>query len=359
MRLRYVAAGLACVGVFMAPRAQEAPLGSTSKATPKEQKALDDLKGKVSGKIVWSTSRANSKHDIWIMNADGSDQKPLTNSPNNVDWFSRFSPDGATVLFCRSKMGWVNEMDAEVFDKWDLWTIGVDGSGEKKVVENAAWGTWRPDGNEIVFARGPKTVIKNLSSGEETVIFDAEDFFKKKSVYCQQPELSPNGKFLAITIRGTKRESGIYNREKKEWYTTGGGCQINWLPDNKSVVRMNEGQGNGGTEVLRIPLDGDGKPTVAIKGLKVPKELKFMDLPGRRSHEYFPEFDQSGKWMVWCATQYGHEHDMVDYEVFLWDITSDKEKGWVQLTFHSGNDRWPDIYTGSVAAEPPETPSEE
>jgi hypothetical protein len=133
--------------------------------------------------------------------------------------------------------------------------------------------------------------------------------------------------------------------EKKQWHSTGGGCQMTWFPDNSAVLRMNEGQGNGGTEVLKISLDAEGEPTVKLKGLSVPKELKFMDLEGRRSHEYFPKIDQTGKWMVWCATQYGHEHDIVDYEVYLWDITTDPKKGPVRLTFHSGNDRWPDMHT--------------
>ena len=49
-----------------------------------------------------------------------------------------------------------------------------------------------------------------------------------------------------------------------------------------------------------------------------------------------------GKWLVWCATARGHEHDRYDYEVFLWRIGRPAEEA-VRLTFHSGNDRWPDI----------------
>lgn len=334
---------ISAVGLVMA----EAPMGGPSKMKRKEKKAFEEFKGKLEGKIVWSTSRSNTKHDIWIMNADGTDKKQLTES-EKVDWFSRFSPDGNTVLFVRSKMGWVPEGDAEINEKWELWTIGIDGSDEKKVADNACWGTWRPSGKEIVFARGPKVVVKNLETESEEVIFDAEESIKKKT-YSQQPELSPNGEYLAITLRGTTRETGIWDRENEEWNSTGGGCQINWFPRGGRVLRMNEGMGNGGTEVLAIKVE-DGKPTQPIRGLRVPKELKFMDLPGRRSHEYFPKLDQSGKWMVWCATQRGHEHDLYDYEVYIWNIDTDKKEDFVRLTFHSGNDRWPDVYTGAPEA---------
>ncbi len=334
--------GCCVVSFCFFARAQEAPTGSPVQPTSDEQKSLTGLKGKIDGKICWSTSRVHSKHDIWIMNADGTDPKPVTNTPDNVDWFPRFSPDGAAILFCRSKSGWASENDAEMNDKWDLWTVKTDGTGEKKVAENAAWGTWRPSGDSIVFARASKVFIKCLATNDEKEIFDAEKQFKK-STWAQQPELSPNGRFLAITLRGTTRQTGIWNLEKKEWYTTGAGCEISWFPDNKAVVRMNEGQGNGSTEELKIDVDDNGKPAAIPSGLGVDKKFRLMDLPGRRSHEYFPAISHDGQWMVWCATIAGQEHDIYDYEVYVWKIGT-PQKDAVRLTFHTANDRWPDIF---------------
>ena len=321
---------------------QEAPLGSISSMSSDEKKALDGLKGQISGKIVWSSSRVNTKHDIWIMNADGTDQKQLTVKPNNVDWFPRFSPDGKTVLFVRSKSGWVPETDAEMFEKWDLWTISTDGKGEKLIAPDAVWGTWRPSGDSIVFARGPKVFIKKLDGPDEKEIFDVETHFKK-GAFAQQPELSPNGKCLAITLRGTVRKTGVWNYEKNEFYETGGGCEMDWFPSGKGVFRMNEGTGNGGTEVLKIDLDSNGKPLNKVVGLSIPDQMHFMDLLGKRSHEYFPKVDPTGTWLVWCATRYGHEHDIADYEVYLWKIGTDANTA-VRLTFNTANDRWPDLF---------------
>ncbi|MBN1575299.1 MAG: PD40 domain-containing protein [Chitinispirillaceae bacterium] len=340
--------------------AQEAPTGSIVQPDKSESKRLSALKGAVTGKIVWASSRSNSRHDLWIMNADGTDRKQLTKG-DQVDWYARFSPDGNTVLFTRSKSGWVPEGDAEIFDKWELWKIGIDGSGEKKVADNGCWGTWRPSGDSIVFARGPKVVVKALATGDETEIFDAAVSLKK-GAYSQQPQLSPDGTKLAMTVRGSRRETGIWNLKTKTWYSIGGGCQMEWFPDGKRILRMNEGQGNGGTEVLAINLDEQGKPIDKITGLTIPKKIRFMDLPGRRSHEYFPKLDRSGAWLVWCATQYGHEHDIADYEVYLWKIGTKVKTGPVRLTFHSGNDRWPDIFTGAPkpkAAVPAAVPAPE
>ena len=337
--------GFATVAFLGVLSAQEAPTGSIEQPDKSEEKQLAALKGTVTGMIAWSSSRSNSKHDIWIMQADGTGARQLTGG-DNVDWYARFSPDGNTVLFARSRSGWVPEGDAEVFDKWDIWTVAIDGSDERKAAGSACWGTWRPTGDSIVFARGPKVFMKDLRSGGEVEIFDA-GVSLKKGAYAQQPQLSPDGKKLAMTVRGSRRETGIWNLVTKTWYSTGAGCQMEWFPDGKRIMRMNEGQGNGGTEVLAINVNDNGKPTDKVSGMAIPKNVRFMDLPGRRSHEYFPKLDPGGKWLVWCATQYGHEHDIVDYEIYLWKLDTDRRKGPVRLTFHSGNDRWPDIFIGT------------
>ena len=332
---------LTITGSFFTVYSQEAPTGSPGKMSPKEEKARQELKGLIKGTVVWSTSRANSKHDIWIMQADGSGQKALTKSANNVDWYPRFSHDGRKVLFTRSKSGWVPESDAGYYDKWDLWEIGIDGTDEKLVVENACWGTYLASTNDIIFARGEKVFQKTVKSDEEKCIFDGNENIKKGTI-AQQPELSPDGKYLVATLRGSSRETGIWDLEKKVWNTTGGGCQTGWFPSGDEIYRVNS-TGNGGTaapsEIFAMKI-ADGKPIEKITRIKL---FRMMDLPGRRSHEYFPKFDSKGQWMVWCATDKGHDHDIYDYEIYIWKRGNDVKSA-VRLTFHTGNDRWPGIY---------------
>jgi len=69
-------------------------------------------------------------------------------------------------------------------------------------------------------------------------------------------------------------------------------------------------------------------------------------MPGRRSHEYFPQLSSDGKWLVWGITQRGHDHDIADYEIYLWEVGTPFEKA-VRLSYNSGNDRWPDIFIPS------------
>jgi hypothetical protein len=65
------------------------------------------------------------------------------------------------------------------------------------------------------------------------------------------------------------------------------------------------------------------------------------------AHEYFPEFSSDGKFLVWGITQRGHDHDIADYEIYLWEVGTSPETA-ARLTFHSGNDRSPDIFIPSA-----------
>ena len=327
----------ACATLSGAP-----PTGSDEKPTDADEAAMKKVGEKAGGLIVWSSSR-NGNHDLFTMKTDGSDVKAITHG-DEVDWFPRFSPDGTRILFCRSKKGWVSERDANLSDKWDLWTVKPDGSEPTKVVEDATWGSWI-NAEQIVFVRDGKVIRTKLGSGKEKVLLDGPAQKTLDGAELQQPELSPDGHYIAITLRGSRRETGIWNLADKTWTKTGLGCQINWSPDGKDIYWMNP-TGNGGSEVYRMPIV-DGKP--ADKDVSDDK-IKFMDMPGRRSHEYFPELSRDGKWLVWGITQRGHDHDIADYEIYLWEVGTPPETGAARLTFHSSNDRWPDIYIPSAAA---------
>ena len=317
-----------------------APTGSKEKPSSDEQKSMTSMGEKVKGKIVWSSSR-NGNHDLFVMDTDGSNVHPIT-SGEQVDWFPRFSPDGSKVLFCRSKKGWVSERDANDSDKWDLYTISPEGGEATKVVENASWGSWI-GASEIVFVRGTKIFKTKLGSDKEVELMDSTGVSDLDGALLQQPEMSHDGKYIAITLRGSKRETGIWDIKKKTWLKTGLGCQINWTADGNSIFWVNP-TGNGGSEIFREPMK-DGKPAKQLSD----DDLKFMDMPGRRSHEYFPQFSSDGKYLVWGITQRGHDHDIADYEIYLWEVGTPAESA-ARLTFHSGNDRWPDIFIPAAVA---------
>ncbi|MBA4394900.1 MAG: hypothetical protein C0407_15215, partial [Desulfobacca sp.] len=60
------------------------------------QKGLQGLKAK----IVWSSSRTGN-HEIFLMTLPDLRMYQLTHN-SYVDYYPRFSPDGESILFCRS-----------------------------------------------------------------------------------------------------------------------------------------------------------------------------------------------------------------------------------------------------------------
>jgi hypothetical protein len=312
-----------------------APVGTDEKPDQEASALMKEVGGKANGTIVWSSSRLGN-HDLFVMKTDGTNVHPITHG-EPVDWFPRFAPDGSRILFTRSKKGWVFERDANTDGKWDIYTVTPEGKDETKVVDNASWGSWVSN-DEIVFARSTAIVRRKLAGGEETVLVDSTKVPELDGALLQQPEMSHDGKYIAITLRGSKRETGIWNIHKKTWTRTGDGCQINWNPSGREVYWVHP-TGNGGSRVLQMPMK-DGKATESDANLDA---ITLIDLPGRRSHEYFPQLSADGHWLVWAATQRGHDHDIADYEIYLWEVGTPPEKA-ARLTYHSGNDRWPDIF---------------
>jgi Tol biopolymer transport system component len=327
--------GVAALGVTACSSLTGAPPKGSEDAIESDQAAAMVAIGKKApGIIVWSSSR-NGNHDLFTMKTDGSDTKSIT-SGDQVDWFPRFSPDGAKILFTRSKQGWVSERDANDSEKWDTYLVNPDGSDVTKVVENSSWASW-VNAEEIVFVRGTKIFKKKLPDGKEVQLMSSEGVDALDGALLQQPGLSADGKFITITLRGSQRETGIWDVQEKRWHKTALGCQVSFTPDSSRIYWVNP-TGNGGSEVFMMPIT-NGAPSKELSD----DQLKFMDLPGRRSHEYFPRLSRDGKWMVWGATQRGHDHDIADYEIYLWEVGTPADSA-VRLTFHSGNDRWPDIH---------------
>jgi Tol biopolymer transport system component len=77
-------------------------------------------------KIVYVSDKADGKGDIWLMNADGSNQQRLTERDETYDYFPSWSPDGKQVVFCSSP-------NSKYGDKgdWALYLVRVE---DKKII---------------------------------------------------------------------------------------------------------------------------------------------------------------------------------------------------------------------------------
>ena len=98
------------------------------------------------GQRIAFVSLREGAPEIWVMNADGSDQTRLTNNTFN-DADPSWSPDGAKILFANDYYG-----------TYDVWSMNPDGSGQALVggseTEHDTTPVQSPTDGRIAFTRG-------------------------------------------------------------------------------------------------------------------------------------------------------------------------------------------------------------
>jgi serine/threonine protein kinase len=214
-----------------------------ARAITSRQGVMDDAcEWTPDGKVVFS-SNVGGRRRIWVMNADGSAQKALTDVGDESD-LPQVSPDGRYVFFSslRSKVR-------------QIWRMDIDGSNLKQLTDGTALGGFAltPDGRWIIYNLWTPGLWKvSVDGGKPEKILDA---------VARGAEVSPDGKLLAYDFEDekTKRmQIVVINFADGSPYktftppVTMGGWR--WSPDSRALVyRDTIGDVSN---LWRMPLDG-------------------------------------------------------------------------------------------------------
>ncbi|MDD5707474.1 MAG: lysylphosphatidylglycerol synthase domain-containing protein [Kiritimatiellae bacterium] len=277
------------------------------------------------GLVVWSSNRFGN-HDILALELPSLALKRLTSHPH-TETFPRLSPDGSKLLFARSQRPWVSQRDQRA---WDTWMLNLRSGQEHLVASNANAATWTWDGRGAVYQRhGRQVVLQELDTGKVQLLFESGRAPVPAGVDLQTPDYDARTGRLAVTLRGAARITAVYGPADGARQIGGGdSCQMAWLPDG-ALCSVGHG-GRLRNAIYRHVLDP-------------PRNDIWLDLPEPYSHEYFPRLSHDGRLLVLGASAGAHEHDTADYEIFAWEPGTAPEDA-VRLTFHTGNDCWPDVW---------------
>ena len=135
--------------------------------------------------------------EIYVMDADGTDRRQLTTN-TDVDASPSWSPDGKRIVFTRIVDHGTDEVRSGIF------VMDAAGGGEVQVAQTARptfdlSPAWSPDGSMIAFTRAsPSAGSENPSAAVYLVHLDGRTPTKLTSDGAE-PDWSPDGKRIAFT----------------------------------------------------------------------------------------------------------------------------------------------------------------
>jgi Tol biopolymer transport system component len=251
----------------------------------------------------------NSTYNVWVVNADGSGAKALTllTAPNTSCAHPVWSPDGTHLAFdCPRALGGSDAANGAD----NIWVMNADGSAQtplthltaSSVISNAA--VWSPDGSKLAYASNRKLDVSDALNTNNTYNIwvvganGASDgpvtHFTAAGTSKAHPSWSDDGKTLAFDGAGTLDGSNTAGATLNVWanglspspspspspltQSTGPAVNVSpaWSPATSQVAFLSTADpaGGSGASAFNVwSVNADGSGLTALTRLAPPSSV--------------------------------------------------------------------------------------
>ena len=178
-------------------------------------------------------SNIGGQEDLFLARTDGSEIRQLTNDPEK-DRGPSWSLDGKRLYFY-SQRG----------DRYEIWSIGVDGSSLRQVSHTTGdsfwWPRMMPDGHTLCVFNAKDTYLLPLNPDGTATRAEPLPPMPDPKHHFTSPSLSPDGKRFAgstgLALFGSTPGIWIYSLDSKRYeQLIDRGDFAQWLPDGKRLL---------------------------------------------------------------------------------------------------------------------------
>jgi TolB protein len=304
--------------------------------------------------VISTIAHSSTRHDptnpnqgraaeVYLMDADGTNPRRLTNNTSIIDYFATLSPDGKKIAFDSNRLRTPEEPE----NTSDIFVMDTDGAGQTRVVRGSS-PTWSADSRNIAFHASASGTGLPIKADFGAATFDSDIFTinvddaiagaavrrnitNSPEAIDDDADWSPDGQLIAFTSHSV--DDNHQNSVTAEIYVidpNGAGAPVplthnseeerapSWSPDGSRICFMCRRGGND-FEICVMNADGTGQ----------------QQLTSNTMQDATPTFSPDGQRIVFQRIVQGPPPQL---QLFVMNADG---SGQMQLTFAPGNNAAP------------------